>query len=121
MRGRQFLGALAGATALLIGAAPPASAELACARVPQLAAEFLHAHVAEKRLTPELEARAINTYVERLDASRSLLLESEVAAARAQLKGIFEHMRKGDCEPLMALHKQMIERNAALETFVKIS
>jgi carboxyl-terminal processing protease len=119
MRAREYLGALASAAALLLGAATPAAAELACTRVPQLAAEFLHAHVSEKRLTPELEARAVRTYVERLDASRSLLLESEVTAARTALNGIFDRMRKGDCEPLMALHRQMVERNAALETFVK--
>ena len=52
MRAREFLGALTGAAVLLLGSASPAAAELACTRVPQLAAEFLHAHVAEKRLTP---------------------------------------------------------------------
>lgn len=117
MRGRHLLGlCVAG---LLLGAAGPAAAELTCARLPQLAAEFLHAHVAYKHLAPELEARAIATYVERLDASRSVFLESEVAEARSGLTGIFERMRKGDCEPLLALNKKLVERNAALETFVR--
>ena len=102
MRGRELLGGIACAAAWLLAAPGPAAAELTCARVPQLASEFLHAHVAHRRLTPELESRAIATYVDRLDASRSVLLKSEVAAARASLAGSFERMRKGDCAPLLA-------------------
>ena len=96
-----------------------AEAELTCARVPQLASEFLHSHVAYKKLTPELEARAIATYVQRLDASRSVFLSGEVAAAQTSLTGIVERMRKGDCEPLMALHRQLVAENAELEEFVR--
>lgn len=118
MRGRGLLGG-ACAVALALAAVSPAAAEISCARIPQLASEFLSAHVAFKRLTPELEARAIHTYVKRLDASRSVFLASEIAAAEASLGGIFERMRKGDCEPLFALQKQLVAQNAALEGFVR--
>jgi carboxyl-terminal processing protease len=117
MRRRQLLGLLS--AGLVLAAAVPAGAELTCARLPQLASEFLHAHVAHKRMGPELEARTIATYVERMDASRSVLLESEVTEARAGLAGVFERMRKGDCEPLFALHETLVARNAALEQFVR--
>jgi carboxyl-terminal processing protease len=120
VRFRQLSGALALAVCALpvLGSAASA-AELACSRVPQLASEFLHAHVAVRKLTPDLETRTVNTYVDRLDPSRSVLLESDVTAYRAKLTGIFDRMRKGDCEPLAALQKQLVEKHAALETFVR--
>jgi carboxyl-terminal processing protease len=117
MRRRRILLGLC--CAVWLALATPAAADLSCERVPQLASEFLHSHVAFKRLTPELEARAISTYVKRLDASRSVFLANEVTAAEAQLGGIFERMRKGDCQPLFTLHKQLVADNKQLEDFVR--
>ncbi|HEX5066231.1 MAG TPA: carboxy terminal-processing peptidase [Myxococcota bacterium] len=119
MRGRGLL--IGAGCALVFALALPgaADAELTCARVPQLASEFLHSHVAYKKLTPELETRAIAMYVQRLDASRSVFLSNEITTAEASLTGIMERMRKGDCEPLMALHKQLVAENAQLEEFVR--
>ena len=46
--------------------------------------------------------------------------QGEVAAARASLAGIFERMRKGDCEPLLDLHEAADRAAiATLESFVR--
>jgi carboxyl-terminal processing protease len=105
--------------ALLLAAPDGAAAQLRCAAVPQLAQQYLKAHVSLNRLSPEVEERTNETYVRRLDPSRSTLLQKEVAAARAGLAGIFEHMQSGDCEQLTALHQRMIQQHARTEKFVR--
>jgi carboxyl-terminal processing protease len=108
------------AAALLgLGLATPAYAQLRCQTVPQLAAEYLKGHVEINALTDELEQRAIDTYVRRVDTSRTVFTDSEAAAARARLDAIFERMKKGDCKPLFELHESVVEKNAALEEFVR--
>jgi carboxyl-terminal processing protease len=99
--------------------ATAASAQLTCETVPRWSREYLRYHVAENALTPEIKARTIDTYVLRIDPSRSLLLQSEADAARASLAGVFEHMQKGDCSQLTALHQEMSKRYRQMEQSVR--
>ncbi|HEY5657097.1 MAG TPA: carboxy terminal-processing peptidase [Myxococcota bacterium] len=115
---RSILRPLLVALALLAGAAP-AAAQLQCEIVPRWMHEYLRYHVSQNELTPELERRAIETYVLRIDPSRSLLLESEAAEARAALTGIFERMQDGDCAQLSALHEEMIQHHVEMENAVR--
>lgn len=115
---RPFLLSLFIGLVLLAGAAP-AAAQLQCESVPRWMHEYLRYHVSQNALTPALEVRAIETYVRRIDPSRSLLLESEAAAARAALSGIFERMQGGDCSQLGALHEEMTARHAEMEEMVR--
>ena len=103
----------------ILGAASPAVAQLRCQTVPQLASEYLKGHVEVNELTDELEARAIDTYVRRVDSSRTVLTEAEAAEARKALGGVLKRMREGDCDSLLALHQSMVKHNEALETFVR--
>ena len=103
----------------VLALAAPSSAQLRCQTVPQLAAEYLKGHVEINSLTEELESRAIDTYVRRVDASRTVFTEAEAAEARQSLDDIFDRMKKGDCEPLFALHESVVAKNAALEEFIR--
>jgi hypothetical protein len=96
---------------VLVASALPASAQLRCESVARWSREYLKVHVSQKRLSPEIERRAIEIYVQRIDPSRSLLLESEASAARASLVDIFERMQRGDCSQLTALHDDMTARH----------
>ena len=112
--------ALSGLSALaMLALAGSAQAQLRCQTVPQLAAEYLKGHVEINLLSNELESRAVETYVRRVDASRTVFTEAEATAARQALDDIFDRMKKGDCEPLFTLHEAVIEKNAALEEFVR--
>jgi hypothetical protein len=64
------------AAALVAG---PAAAELRCNAIPNLMRGYLQNHVRFNELTEQIERRAIETYVRRLDPSRTLLLASEEA------------------------------------------
>jgi carboxyl-terminal processing protease len=103
----------------LLASAAPASAQLQCESVSRWMQEYLRYHVSQNALSPALENRTIETYVRRIDPSRSLLLESEAAAARATLSGIFERMQNGDCSQLSALHEEMTGRHLEMQQAVR--
>src|SRR5262245_3204791 len=97
----------------------PAAAELDCPSIGQLAREFLKHHVVQSALGTDLEQRAIESYLRRLDTSRSLMLDSEVGELRAKLAGVFENLQAGNCSQIMAAHERLIELQAASEAHAK--
>jgi len=109
---------LSGAALLLACSSGPAAAEITCGTVPPLARQYLKNHVKQRLLTPEIEERAIETFVGRLDASRTLLLDAEATKIRASLTGIFNRMREGDCSQLLDLHKDMGKRHEKAKAFL---
>jgi len=114
---RSLALALAG---LLLALLPrPAGAELACATIPDLMQAFVRNHVQKGSLDAELEARTIDTYLRRLDASRILLTEPEVAAIKASMRGIFARIRAGDCQSLLTLHKDLVRQHERAAKFVR--
>jgi carboxyl-terminal processing protease len=113
--------ALAAAALLLLLGAAPATAErrLECKAVHSLVRSFLQNHVRFQQLDPELEQRTIDTYVRRLDPSRTLLLESEAAQAREALNGIFAKVSSGQCEVLGEVSAGMVDHHRRTEEFVR--
>ncbi len=111
---------LAVATALA-GAGPVAAAEspLQCEAVPGLMRHYLQGHVTWQELSPELKRRTIDTYVRRLDPTRTLLLASEASDARVSLSGFFERARGGDCQQLRDLRDLMVGHHQRTEAFVR--
>jgi carboxyl-terminal processing protease len=114
-------GALAVAVLLLLLGAAPARADrhLECTAVNSLVRSFLQNHVRYQQLDPELEQRTIDTYVRRLDPSRTLLLENEAAAMRAALTGVFEKVASGDCSTLTRVTAGMVVHHRQTEEFVR--
>jgi carboxyl-terminal processing protease len=102
-----------------LASAAPAAAQLQCESVPRWMHEYLRYHVTQNALSQALEARSIETYVRRIDPSRSLLLESEAVEARASLSGIFLRMQDGGCSQLIALHEEMTGRHKEMEEAVR--
>ena len=110
----------AAALVLLLGAAPAAAERrLECKAVHSLVRSFLQNHVRYQQLDPELEQRTIDTYVRRLDPSRTLLLESEAVQARAALAGIFAKVSSGDCQVLAEVSAVMVDHHRRTEEFVR--
>ncbi len=96
-----------------------ARADLDCPNIGQLAREFLRHHVSQRALGAEIEERTIQSYVRRMDTSRSLMLEKEVDALRGELGGIFERLQDGDCALLTDVHDQFVARQLASENYTK--
>ena len=105
----------------LLLCAPPAAAErrLECAAVSGLVRSFLQNHVRFRQLDPAIEDRAIETYVRRLDPSRTLFLDSEAEEARASLVGIFAKIDAGDCTALEGLKTTLVDHHGRTEQFVR--
>ena len=113
---RLRLAPILAAAILLAG---PARAELRCDMIPNLMRGYYQNHVRFNERSDEIERRTIETYVRRLDSSRTLLLASEEAAMRASLRGIFDDLTKGDCSRLADLQKTLIRHHEAAAKFVR--
>jgi carboxyl-terminal processing protease len=101
--------------------AVPAAAEsaLRCSVVPQLFAQFLKKHVRFRYLTDEIKARVAETYVRRLDPSRTLLLEKDVQAIKPVLIDFFSALERADCAVLDELHAGILARQLEVEAFLR--
>ena len=104
---------------LLLLAPLPAAAELDCESLGNLTTEFVRHHVIHNNTGQEVEARAIDAYLRRLDTSRSLLLESEVEGLRSSLVGVLDHLRKkSTCASISNAHQAVIARQLLAEAYV---
>jgi carboxyl-terminal processing protease len=106
---------------LALLAVPPGAAQaaLTCDKVPQLAAQFLRKHVQFQHQSDELVARTAEAYLERVDPSKTLLLEPEARAIRESFGKVFEGAQKGDCQGLLDLNARVVARYAELEAKVR--
>jgi len=98
---------------------PAWGAELTCETVPRFMGAYRQNHVRCHRLDAELERRTIETYLLRLDPSRTVLLEGEVAAITEQLKGTFRKIENGSCFVLSDVHKTLVDQEREVEEFVR--
>jgi carboxyl-terminal processing protease len=104
-------------------ATPPGSAAagqaLTCKLLPSFLTAYLQHHVLYHQLDSELEARTVDTYLQRQDPSRSLLTEPEATTLKASLAGLFTALDTGDCTRVHELHQTMIGHHRAAELFVR--
>ena len=106
---------------IVLGVLAPAGAgaTLRCEMLPSFFHSYLQHHVRYRAMTPELEQRAIDTYIRRLDPGRSLLTVKEATELAADLKGIFAKIQSGDCSKLTTVHREFIGRNQEVVDLVK--
>jgi carboxyl-terminal processing protease len=113
--------ALAGLLGGFLSSAAPAAAEaeLTCKVIPELVGQFLRRHVSHRRLTDEIRARTAQVYLERIDPSKTLLLQSEADAFAREIPAVFDDAAEGDCHRLAEIHAMMVERYARFEQDVR--
>jgi len=97
---------------------PSRPGRLRCETVPKLVESYLQAHITRKRLSPELEDRAIDSYLRALDPSRTLFLASEAAQIRSDQARIFHEVMGGDCSYLFGIQTRLHRRYEDLEVLV---
>jgi carboxyl-terminal processing protease len=105
----------------LWAAAPAAAAEpaLTCERIPQLLSAYFQKHISYGYLNTELRKRTIDSYLKRLDPSKTLFLADEAETLRASLTGVFHDIYSGDCESLEKLQADILVRYKAMEDYVR--
>jgi len=96
-----------------------AGSTLSCSRVPELTRTYLHKHISFHYVNDELRQRVVDSYVRRVDPSRSLFLASEIEALKLRLRGTIQDVREGDCTTLEQIHTDLIARYERMEAFVK--
>lgn len=99
--------------------AAPAEAALSCGATPEFIRILLRGHVRHNARTAELEERAVDNYLLRLDRTRTLLTQPEVDALKTSLAGIFADIEKGRCNRLTDVHKRVLRKHEAAAKFVR--
>ena len=59
---------------------------LNCSRIPELSRTLLHKHISFHYVNDELRQRIVDTYVKRLDSSKSLYLSDEIDGLKNKLE-----------------------------------
>lgn len=106
-------------TLAMLALGGPAHAELKCGTLPQFASLFLRSHVQHNQLTDEVERRAVDNFVLRLDRSRMLLTAPEAEALTAKLIGAFDDIEAGRCSALIDTHNEFVRRHESAAKFVR--
>ena len=107
----------------LLGLAAPSTAgaavTLSCPRVPVLLNDYLQKHIRFHYLNDELRGRAIESYIKRLDPSKTLLLRDEAETLRQELASVFLDVNGGDCTALDRIQKDILSRYQEMEAYVE--
>jgi carboxyl-terminal processing protease len=104
---------------LLAAGAAPAHAELTCGDLRDLSTLLLQKHIRVHMMTPEVRARAVQTYLERLDPQRLLYLDAEQQRLSERLEEAFLQVRSGECAKLRAIHEDAVARTREQEAYVR--
>ncbi|MEN8160821.1 MAG: hypothetical protein ABFS41_12180, partial [Myxococcota bacterium] len=108
-----------GVLALSVGLAPPAHAKLTCSDLRELSTLLMQKHIRIHMMTPGVRARAVSTYIERLDPQRLLYLDAEKQRLSERLEDAFLQVRAGECAKLRAIHEDAVSRALEQEGFVR--
>lgn len=110
---------LAALVAALPGTAAPSDAELTCERVPELMRAYLKQHIRVHTLGAEIRERTADTYIERLDPSKTLLLADDVDRLHGEVQQLFRDLQRKDCTRLDTLHAEMLGRYRGMQEYVR--
>ena len=102
-----------------VGLAAPAEAALTCGDLRELSTLLLQKHIRIHMMTPEVRARAVSTYVERLDPQRLLYLGDEQKRLAQRLEDAFLEVRSGECAKMRAIHEDATSRTREQEAYVR--
>jgi len=119
---RCFPLALALALPLTVAGGPlpaHAAAALSCEALPNLVEAILQNHVRYRKLDDGLENRAVEAYVKRLDPSRTLFLEKDVAELSQSLRPIFDEIQDGKCDRLKKTQLSLVTRYRDMESYFR--
>ncbi|MEO1229591.1 MAG: carboxy terminal-processing peptidase [Myxococcota bacterium] len=88
------------------------AAILQCDDLGGLLAAYQTVHYSVRRIDGAVKSRAVEQFVEGLDPSRTLLLESEAKSLTARLESGFDKLRRGECGALDEAYAVVLKRAA---------
>ena len=92
---------------------------LMCRTLPELFKAYLVNHVLVRSMSDDLKAKTAEQYINQLDGSKTLLLESDVATIRKELVVSFENLSGGNCTALDKAQALLFQRATESEQFVR--
>jgi carboxyl-terminal processing protease len=104
---------------LLTVSTPARAVDLTCERIPLLLNNFLRKHIRFRHLNDELRQRAIETYVKRLDPSKTLYTAAETQALKTSLRGIFFDVGSGECGRLEEIQTDIVLRYVGMKDYIE--
>jgi len=96
-----------------------ADSALTCDALPPLMSTFLQHHVQYHSLDDTLKGRVVESYVQRLDPSRTLLLQKDADRLTSQLRSDLDQILQGDCHSLGEVHQDLVKRAREMEIYVR--
>ncbi len=90
-----------------------------CETLSELIRAYLLSHVAKRTMTPEIQKGTVENYLQSLDPSKNLILESDAELVRKDLSNIFVTMKAGSCVGLEKVHTLIVSRAIESENMVR--
>lgn len=104
---------------VLVGFTGDDTPQLQCEALPTLLRTMESTHYARTTVSEVAEKRAIDQFLQSLDPTKAVFLQSEVDGFKARLPQVFVTMAQGDCGLLEEVAKVSIARAEADEAYVK--
>jgi carboxyl-terminal processing protease len=95
------------------------AAPLQCKLLPQLFENYTRFHYTHRAVNEELQHHTVDQFIDAMDPSKTLFLESDLAKLKADLPGAFISMRTGDCSPLDRAAALALTRAKDNEAYVR--
>lgn len=106
---------------LFILATPQSHAErsLTCHTLPKIFRAYFSHHSKEKSLTPEIKKRIAETFLKKIDPSKTLFLESEAAELKNKIRKSIAAVERGNCKYFASIRDDVIARTALVEAYIR--
>lgn len=78
--------------------------ELSCRYVAPIEMRFLQKHLIYSRLTPNLEKRTVDQYIEHLDGSKMYFTQGDINHIKSMMNGIFKKVNGEQCQPIFDVY-----------------
>ncbi len=93
--------------------------ELTCSHLPSVMEAFHQHHYAMKTTTGAIRSQAVEQMIKRLDSSKTLFYEADLATLRPLLANVFDSAKKGSCASLGPVYDLLVARARENEAIVK--
>lgn len=93
--------------------------DLQCRYLYAIESGFTQQHVLYDKMDDVLQAKVIDQYIKRLDATKIYLLQSDIDKIKKSMATVFEKIKNKDCSPLDEAQKVLIERVKERAEFAK--
>ena len=80
---------------------------------------FLREHVTIRKLSDDLKKRSVDQYIQIMDPTKTILIQSDVDKLKKDLMGLWDTMRLGNCQALQASQALLVGRAQEVENFVR--